>query len=216
MSSAIKILQPKTAALHILVPLLAILGFSALAYLVHRDLTLPLDEFLLTAVNGWSTPFWKSFFVVMTEFGGVVAMTVIGIGFALLFASRKQWKRATIIAGALGGIGVLTVTLKLLFERPRPDLWEQLVVETSFSFPSGHAMASMGLGLLLAYLVWRTGWAMSSKVAVWVALAVYVIIIGLSRLYLGVHYPSDILAGWLISAAWVATIIPVINRYVRV
>ena len=78
------------------------------------------------------------------------------------------------------------------------DFWLALAPETTFSFPSGHAMGSMTLATVLVLLAWRTRWRW------WVALPMlgFVLMVGLSRVYLGVHYPSDILAGWAAAAAW--------------
>lgn len=192
---------------------LAIGLFAIIAYFVYRQATLTAEEAVLTYVNMTLTGlFWDAFFVSATELGGVMAMVIIGLGIIGLYACQYKWRRVALVALSLGGVGVLTYFLKLLFGRPRPDLWEQLVVETSFSFPSGHAMASMALALLIGYLLMESR---LSKQWVYVSLgilALYVVVIGLSRLYLGVHYPSDILAGWLISVSWIATVIPIVGR----
>jgi undecaprenyl-diphosphatase len=98
------------------------------------------------------------------------------------------------------GAGCLNLLAKLAFGRTRPDLWVSIAPEADYSFPSGHAMATMAMGAAVICLAWptRQRWVV-------VALAVpFVIGIGLSRLYLGVHFPSDILGGWCASVAWVS------------
>ena len=77
-------------------------------------------------------------------------------------------------------------------------LWESIVPEHNYSFPSGHAMGSMTLACVLVLLAWRT----RARWAVLCAAAVFVVLVGMSRVYLGVHYPSDILAGWAAAIAW--------------
>ena len=210
-------ITPKPQALlkRIIIPFSAIILFAAIAFLVHRDVTLWIDEWMLVTIKSYATLTWDYFFVVATQFGGVAAVVVIAAGLSALFALRRQWTRVVLVAAVLGGVALLNVALKLVFERPRPDLWEHLVIEDSFSFPSGHAMASMALALLLVYFVISSQWRSRTKWTVIAGLAVYVLIVGISRVYLGVHYPSDIVAGWIIAAGWVGMIIPIINRYVR-
>lgn len=103
-----------------------------------------------------------------------------------------------LLSGA--GAALLNLLAKLSFARVRPALWTSILPETSYSFPSGHAMASMAVSAALVCLVWhRKSWR-------WPALsagALFVLLVGISRIYLGVHYPSDVMAGWLASLAWV-------------
>src|SRR3546814_8426441 len=98
----------------------------------------------------------------------------------------------TLFRSATGGSGLLTVVAKQAFARDRPSLWESIAPEHNFSFPSGHAMGSMTLAAVLVLLAWPTRW----RWPVVAAMAVFVPMVGLSRVYLGVHFPSDILAGW--------------------
>jgi membrane-associated phospholipid phosphatase len=102
---------------------------------------------------------------------------------------------------AAGGAALLNLLAKYSFARARPSLWTSILPETTYSFPSGHAMASMAVSAALVCLVWRhPRWRWPTLAAA----CVFVVLVGLSRIYLGVHYPSDILAGWMASLAWVA------------
>ena len=125
------------------------------------------------------------------------ALTVVA---ALLVWSRSRSSSLFLILGFWGAVGVNLVA-KEFFERVRPDLFEQLTPITNSSFPSGHAMGS--------FAFWLTCWLVVSRLAPgwrWFAGIVgclFAVGVGASRLYLQVHYPSDVLAGWALSTAWV-------------
>lgn len=161
-----------------------------------------LDEAILRTLNSHANSFWDAFFVIATQLGGVGAILAIASGLITLLALRQKSKAAVTIGMSVAGAAILNVGLKLLFERSRPSLWEQLVVETSFSFPSGHAMISAALSLAIILICWETG----SRWYIVVLASVYILVIGFSRLYLGVHYPTDVMAGWLVSGAWVSVV----------
>lgn len=187
----------------------AMIGFVALAGEVHEGETLIVDQTILRTINEHSSPVLDQFFLVITNFGGTIAVVhITAITLALLMA-RKQYKHATIVAAAVGGAALINVVLKLIFERARPDLWEQFIVETSYSFPSGHAMISSVLAFAAIAVFWKTKW----RLAVIISASLFTILIGFSRLYLGVHYPTDVLAGWFVSAAWALVVVAVVNGW---
>lgn len=116
----------------------------------------------------------------------------------LVLAALRKYREGFFAGVALAGSGILNVAAKHYFGRARPSLWESLSPETTYSFPSGHAMGSMTLAAVLVLLAWRTRW----RWPVLVLMSAFVVMVGLSRVYLGVHYPSDILAGWAAALAW--------------
>lgn len=128
----------------------------------------------------------------------IVVSALIAIGFSL----RRQWRWAIVALGSVAGALLVNTVVKAVVGRPRPALWPSLTGETSSGFPSGHAMVSFAFAALLVLLLWPTRWRLPALalITVWVAL------VALARLALGVHYPTDILAGWCLSLAWVATV----------
>ena len=140
---------------------------------------------------------------VITQCGGTLAVTAVTVLVAVFAALRRWWLLAA--QSVLAGLGttLLIVGGKTAFGRPRPPADTQLGVLQSLSFPSGHALGSMvaaGLVLAVVFALTRTQW---SRVAAVLTVALYVLAVGLSRLYLGVHWGTDVLGGWLFGAGWV-------------
>ena len=180
--------------------LLPLWAFGELADDVREAEAFPFDEPILRFAHAMARDGFDRVFLLFSKLGyewGVVPFDLALVaGLAL-----KRWMREGVFAGiALGGSALLNLGAKQLFARERPSLWEAIAPETTFSFPSGHAMGSMTLAAVLVLLCWHTRWRWPMLAA---ALA-FTGLVGLSRLYLGVHYPSDVLAGWAAGLAWVA------------
>lgn len=132
-----------------------------------------------------------------------IVIATVGIVVALLLRGRRL--EAAFAAGAVG-VGMLLSTLaKGHFERPRPPVSTMLAdLPITFSFPSGHSMASLLVATVVAWVVLRSSWPPVAKGFAVVACVMYAVAVGLSRVYLGVHYPSDVIASWLLGGAWLA------------
>jgi undecaprenyl-diphosphatase len=209
---------PKDASLNILraipkaiwtplgISFLLLLGlgslFAFIADGVSEHQTTGFDEAVLLGINAASSPLLDTVVSILTEFGGLIGVLTLTLGAAALFASRRRWKRAAMLLIAVGGASALNLILKGIFARSRPDLWDHIVTELTYSFPSGHAMASMSLGAGLVVALWNTRYR---RIAL-IGSSIYVLSIAFTRLYLGVHYPTDILAGWCVSVAWVVAV----------
>ncbi len=178
------------------------LGFIRLAWEVREQETLKIDEQILLFINGWSNTFLDAFLPVATDIGGVIGAVILTTVVTALFFYKNEYRRALLVVVSVAGATLLNVAIKAMFERQRPDLWAQLVHEGGYSFPSGHAMASAALGLAIAVALWNSRWRLWGMGFA----TVYILFVGFSRLYLGVHYPSDIIAGWLVSGAWVLAV----------
>ncbi len=170
-----------------------------------------MEKDILVAIHSHATPLLDAMIPVITSMAEPTFIGAFAIGIGLVYMYRRKWTWAALWLGGVGGAGALAYLLKHIVARPRPELWERLVVETGYSLPSGHAVASMAVALCVAIMLWHTKWR-----GLVVGLgSLYVLLIGFTRLYLGVHYPTDVLAGWLLSAAWVgvvAVVAPKIRR----
>ena len=138
----------------------------------------------------------------ITALGGatVLGLTVAAIvGFLLLQGMKRT---ALFVLLASGGGWVLNSVLKLAFARPRPDIVPHLREVMSQSFPSGHAMTSAAVYLTLGAMLMRIAHGRITKIYCMGVAMLATLLIGASRVYLGVHYPTDVLAGWLIGLSW--------------
>ena len=138
----------------------------------------------------------------VTALGGFTVLTLVTLVAILAFAMHRRWKHAGVMAGTILLAQASSRLLKNLYDRPRPDLAPHLVEVYSGSFPSGHAMLSAATYLTLAALIAHLEVKRRAKVLVFALALLLMAAIGFSRVYLGVHWPSDVAAGWCVGAAW--------------
>jgi membrane-associated phospholipid phosphatase len=141
--------------------------------------------------------------VVITEAGNTAAMAVLASAVGIVAWRRGRRADAVFVVGAMAGAAVLFRSLKILFDRHRPPVVSRLVEHTSESLPSGHATMSIVVIGSLVVLAWNARGA-PARVAMVAAATAWVAAVGYTRIYLGVHWFSDVLAGWLVGGAWLA------------
>lgn len=138
--------------------------------------------------------------------GSTLFLTCATIFVVALFALRKWGREARLFAITMIGASVLNTTLKLAFKRPRPIPFFNLTAPETYSFPSGHSLASCcffaGLAAILSGRVKRR----RVRVVIWIAAAAMFLLIGLSRIYLGVHYTTDVIAGFASALIWILVV----------
>ncbi len=138
----------------------------------------------------------------ITALGSIAVLALPVLFVAGLFAALSRWREAIVMVLAPAGGVALSQTLKGVFGRDRPEEAWRLVEAVNASFPSGHAMLSAVVYLTLGALVARFAKKRRVKVFALVGAVVVALLVGLSRVYLGVHWPSDVLAGWCLGGAW--------------
>ena len=157
-------------------------------------------------VHGFSTPQITKLMQALTFLGSIGFLSVLCLVIVAVFLAAGLKRSAIWLVVAVGGSVVLDVSLKLAFHRPRPVPFFGAVPPT-YSFPSGHALSSLCFYGALAGLCCTRIQSRRARILVWVTSGVLIAGIGLSRIYLGVHYPTDVIAGYLAGAIWVSTLL---------
>lgn len=190
--------------------LLPLWAFAELAGDVHASEVFGFDLPLLRFAQDSASGGLDRFLLPVTHLGHGWFVVPFDVVLVLVLGWRRRVREALFAAIALGGSALLNMAAKQSFARVRPDLWTSLAPEHTYSFPSGHAMGSMTLAWVVVLLAWRTKWR-------WPVLLVavpFAVLVGISRVYLGVHFPSDILAGWTAASVWaVASFLMVFHHH---
>ena len=195
------------ALVGLLAALLSLFLFAKLASEVREGETSGFDN----AVRTWIHQFASPQMTVAMKFISLLGydILIVALVIAILMFLRLRWKRAAVwLSITMAGAVLLDVTLKHEFHRPRPVPYFGDAPH-SYSFPSGHALASFCFYGVLAGLIAHRIERLSLRIVVALVAALLVLAIGISRIYLGVHYPSDVLAGYIAAAMWVATMLVV-------
>jgi undecaprenyl-diphosphatase len=183
----------------------ALFVFGWLADEMRDGDTQKFDDFVRAAVHRHATPGLTWFMQGISFLGSSAVVTTLCVLAIAAFLYFRQARMAALLAITMVGMAVLDMTLKLAFHRPRPVAYFG-PTPTTYSFPSGHAMGAFCFyGVLAAVLAARAS-GRSAKWCIWAGAALLIGMIGFSRIYLGVHYPSDVIAGYCAGAVWVGAV----------
>jgi membrane-associated phospholipid phosphatase len=170
--------------------------FGTMGALVARFGKAPFDDPLLLALHRHATSALDGLAVFFTIVGNTGPMITAGVLTTVALARAGRRRDAWLFAAGLGGSMLLTQAIKFFVTRPRPALWASIRPEHTFSFPSGHAMDTAALAAALFFVLPRHR-------RLWALAPLFALAVGSARMYLGVHYPSDVLAGWSSAVGWV-------------
>ena len=167
------------------------------------------DTSIYNVIMSLKSDFMTFIMKAITRFGDAETLILIAI-ICLIFIKSKKISGS--IAINLASVGLMNYILKKIIQRPRPPLEFRMVEESSFSFPSGHAMASMAFYGLIIYFINKNMKNNKLKKVICIILSILIFLIGMSRIYLGVHYASDVIAGFAISIVYLVLYITYIIK----
>ena len=183
---------------------------------VHHDPLTALDLQAAAWLRAHALPVGDRIALIVTWFGSPVTMAALAAVVAVVLAYRRWWIELVGWIAAFAGGGVLDLALKYVIHRPRPTGATAFLYGGSFSFPSGHAMGSLiGYGMLAYLLIAHWPWARRHQTGVLTFAFLLVLSIGLSRLYLGVHFLSDVIGGYAAGAVWLTACVTGIEIALR-
>ena len=200
-------------SLRLLIAFVLCIGFGVtfgyIAAAIGSDAIVGFDTAVIGFVQGlevsWLTSIMKGFTWIGS--GYVVAPIALLIAGVLYFGLHYR-QQAFLLIVVIAGTALLNKVLKIYFKRERPEI-HRIMDANGFSFPSGHSMMAFALYAIIAYIVWRNVKTTVSRFLLILFTAFMIIIIGISRIYIGVHYPSDVVGGFVASALWVTIAISV-------
>ncbi|MBB6022050.1 undecaprenyl-diphosphatase [Paenibacillus sp. JGP012] len=194
---------------------LSLCAFIGIALSISDNQIHRFDDVLISWIQGMESPGmtrWMQFFTWIGSGRQVVIITILAMLVLYLYLGHRR--ELLFLASVLVGSTLLNALLKVAFGRARPTI-HRIIEISGYSFPSGHSMASFSLYGGLAFLIWKHIPSFTGRVFMMVASAAFILTIGMSRIYLGVHYPSDVVGGYFISGCWLFTCIWFYRRYLQ-
>lgn len=196
-----------------IISLLSLVGFSLMAVLVKKEQLVEFDYTMISFIQGFETPILTDIMRFFTNIGSRNFVVYLSLAVLIfLFLVFKHRSELILYIAVIIGSPILNQTLKQVFQRARPD-FHRLIEIGGYSFPSGHAMNAFTVYGVITFLLWRhipTRWGRTLLIVI---SSFIILTIGISRVYLGVHYPSDIIAGYFASGCWLTISIWFYQRY---
>ena len=191
--------------------LILLIGFIVLTILLLTNNISSFDDFIYKYFFQMRNKFFDIFFIFFTRLGDIIPVTIITICLLMIFNKEDRY--------ILGSSMIITLLinqgLKYIIQRPRPPLEERLISQSGYSYPSGHSMMAMCLYGVLIYLINTKLKNRKHKIILTIVLSIIILLIGVSRIYVRVHYPSDVLGAYLLTILILIINITLINNHIR-
>jgi undecaprenyl-diphosphatase len=187
--------------------LLAFLCFLWLAMQANGGQSTSFDSAIRTAVHSQASPLGTEFMLYATQLGAIVALCFLSAGVILGFLFLRLKRAAALMSANMVGAGLLNDGLKAFFHRLRPEPFFGIAPPGDFSFPSGHSLCSFCFYGMITALFIRRIRNRAARVAITSAAAMIILLVGVSRIYLGVHYPTDVLGAWTLGLFWISLLL---------
>ena len=191
---------------------LVLFGIGWLVTGTYRGWISPFDSSIRGAIRQLQSPMWTALFLTVTKLGSTIYLIIVGCVVGVVLIALRWFKPLVLMIVVMAGQSVLHNGFKWLIARPRPNALIGYKEVESFSYPSGHAVAGLCLYATIAWLVSTGVESPAAKAGVWIFAALLIFLIGLSRVYIGIHYPSDVLAGFLGASIWTAAVLSIDRR----
>jgi membrane-associated phospholipid phosphatase len=186
----------------------ALFVFLGLGRMVMANQTLAFDTAVRNTIHGWASSPLTWLMTGITQIGAPAVLIVVTLVAGWLFAAQGQTRLAAVLAISTIGAAAVDESLKVVYHRIRPVAFFGYDEPMTYSFPSGHAATSVCFYGLLAMIVTARTKSAARRRAFWAATALLVLLIGFSRVYLGVHYPTDVLGGYAFGLVWILAVVP--------
>ncbi|MDF2716754.1 MAG: phospholipid phosphatase [Paenibacillus sp.] len=197
------------------VSLICAIGFACIAIMIGANKIAAFDSRWIAFIQGLENEPLTKVLKFFTWIGTGLPVAAISLLAAIfLYTVLGHRRELVLLMVVVGGTWLLNYMLKLLFHRDRPTIY-RIAEANGFSFPSGHSMVAFSLYGIIAYLLWTHIPLRAGRVALIAASSLFILTIGISRIYLGVHYPSDVIGGYLASGCWMFALIWLYDRYGR-
>ena len=178
----------------------------------YKSIVAGFDTNIRYAMRQVQSPMWTTVFLIVTKLGSTLYLAILGCMAGIAFIVLRWFRPLGLLVIAMAGQAALHHGAKWYFARPRPSALINYPVTESLSFPSGHAIGSLCLYGTIAWLVATRYENAAAKAGIAIFAAVLIFLIGTSRVYIGIHYPTDVLAGWIAATIWTAAVMSTDRR----
>jgi undecaprenyl-diphosphatase len=197
----------------VIISIVSFLVFSFLAYTISAKEILQFDTAIITFIQGVESPGLTAVMKILSIIGDTPAVIILSlVVLFFLYKVLKHRSELVLFVVALSGSAILNLLLKYFFQRTRPEIHRLVEIE-GYSFPSGHAMNACTVYTIIAFLLWHNIATKTGRTILIILSTIMILSIGISRIYLGVHYPSDIFGGYLASGFWITIAIWYFQKY---